>query len=45
METWQKLQIIAAIVGPDDTENFKEIRNKKISLENSSDMRHHILKI
>ena len=42
METLQKLQILA-IVGHNDTEKFKEIRNKKISLENSSNMRDHIL--
>ena len=42
METLPKLQIIA-IFEHNDTENFKEPRNKKIGLENSSDMRDHIL--
>ena len=42
METIQKLQT-AAIIEWNDTENFKELRNKEISLENSSDMRNHVL--
>ena len=42
METTQKLQT-AAITERNDTENFKELRNKEISLENSSDMGNHFL--
>ena len=42
METIQKLQT-AAIIEWNGTENFKELRNKEISLENSSDMRNHFL--
>ena len=42
METIQKLQT-AAIIGRNDTEYFKELRNKKIRLENSPDMRNHFL--
>ena len=42
METLQKL-LIVAIVEQNDTQNFKELRNKKISLKNSPDMRDDIL--
>lgn len=42
METLQKIQLVA-VVERIDTENFKELRNKEISLENSSDMRKYIL--
>ena len=42
METLQKIQLVA-LVEHIDTENFKELRNKEISLENSSDMRNYIL--
>ena len=39
METFQNV----AVVEHNDTENFRKLRNKEISLENSSDMRNHIL--
>ena len=42
MENLQKLQTVA-ITEHNDTENFKELRNKEISLENSADMRNHFL--
>ena len=40
----QKLQIVA-IFKHNDTENLKELRNKKVSLENSSDIRNHMCNI
>ena len=42
VEALQKLQIVA-LVEENDIENFKELRNKKISSEISSNIRNNIL--
>ena len=42
MEPFQKLQVVAILVD-NESENFKELRNKKVSLGNSLNIRQHIL--
>lgn len=42
MEPFQKLQVVAILVD-NESENFKELRIKKVSLGNSLNIRQHIL--
>ena len=42
MEPFQNLQVVAILVD-NESENFKELRNKKVSLGNSLNIRQHIL--